>query len=88
MWYMIKSSHTPEECLKALDEQLARGPDILKKFYYGCRAGDHTGYAIVDAKNEMEARNLVPGFLLDKTRIVQVDLFTPEVIKSLHAKAA
>ena len=88
MWYMIETPHTPEECLRALDEQLAKGPDILKKFYYGCKAGDHTGYAIVEAKSDMDARKLVPGFLINKARIVEVGLFTPEVIKSLHAKAA
>ncbi len=88
MKYMIETPHTKEECLRALDEELAKGPDILKKFNYGCKAGDHTGYAIVDVKNEMEARNLVPGFLLNKARIVEVDIFTPEVIKSLHSKAA
>ncbi len=88
MKYMIETPHTKEECLRALDEQLAKGPDILKKFYYGCKAGDHTGYALVDVRNEMEARNIVPGFLLNKARIVEVDIFTPEVIKSLHTKAA
>jgi hypothetical protein len=60
----------------------------LKKFYYGCKAGDHTGYAIVEAKSDMEARKLVPSFLIDKARIVEVGVFTPEVIKSLHTKAA
>jgi hypothetical protein len=88
MWYMIESRHTPEECLKALDEQLAKGPDVLKKFYYGCKAGDHTGYAIVESKSDMEARKLVPSFLINKARIVEVGMFTPEVIKSLHTKAA
>ncbi len=88
MKYMIETPHTKEECLKALDEQLAKGPEILKKFYYGCKAGDHTGYALVDVRNEMEARNFVPGFLINKARIVEVDIFTPEVIRSLHTKAA
>ncbi len=88
MKYMIETPHTPQECLRALDEQLAKGPDVLKKFNYGCKAGDHTGYAIVDVKDSREARNLVPGFLLDKARIVEVDIFTPEVIRSLHTKAA
>ncbi len=88
MKYMIETPHTKEECLRALDEQLAKGPEILKKFYYGCKAGDHTGYALVDVRNEMEARNFVPSFLINKARIVEVDIFTPEVIKSLHAKAA
>jgi hypothetical protein len=88
MWYMIETPHTKEECLRALDEQLAKGPEILNKFYYGCKAGDHTGYAIVESKSDIDARKLVPGFLVSKARIVEVGLFTPEVIKSLHAKAA
>lgn len=88
MRYMIQASHTTEECLRALDEQFGKGPEILSKFSYGCKAGDHTGYAIVDAKNDMEARNLVPGFLVNKARIIPVDVFTPEVIKSFHVKAA
>ncbi len=88
MKYMIVSPHTPEECLRALDEQLAKGPEILKLFNYGCKAGDHTGYAIVDVKSERDARALVPGFLLNKARIIEVGVFTPEVIKSLHTKAA
>lgn len=88
MKYMIEIPHTKEECLRLLDEQLAKGPDILKKFNYGCKAGDHTGYAIVDVKNERDARDLVPGFLLNKARIVEVDIFTPEVIRSFHTKAA
>lgn len=88
MKYLIESPHTKEECLRALDEQLAKGKDALKMFNYGCRAGDHTGYAIVEAKNEMEVRTLVPSFLVGKAHIVAVEVFTPELIKSLHTKAA
>ena len=88
MWYAIQTPHTPDECVKALDEQLAKGPDVLKQFYYGCKKGDHTGYAIVDAKSNTDARNIVPSFLLNRSRIMEVDVFTPEVIRSLHTKAA
>ncbi len=86
MKYMIESPHTEQECLRALDEELAKGPEILKQFNYGCMAGDHTAYALVDAKNVGEARNLVPAFLINKARIVEVGTFTPEVIRSFHAK--
>ena len=88
MKYMIETPHTKQECLRMLDEQLAKGPEVLKQFNFGCRAGDHTGYALVEVKSEKEARDLVPGFLISKARIVEVDAFTPEVIRSLHAKAA
>jgi hypothetical protein len=88
MRYLIETPRAKEECLKALDEQLAKGQDILAKFNFGCKSGDHTGYAIVDAKNEMEARSFIPGFLINKARIVAVDVCTPDAIKSFHARAA
>jgi len=86
--YLIESPHTKEECLRALDEQLAKGPKVLERFSYGCMAGDHTGYALVDVRDEKEARDLVPAFLINKARIREVGIFTPEQIKSFHTKAA
>ncbi|MBI5192527.1 MAG: hypothetical protein HZA08_03670 [Nitrospirae bacterium] len=82
--YIIESPHTKDECLKALDEILAEGPAILNKFDWGCAAGDHTGYAVVDAENESTVRSMVPNFLRYKTKIMQVSKFTPEQIKSFH----
>jgi hypothetical protein len=87
--YMIESPHKPEECAKALDEELAKGKDILDKFEFGCKAGDHTGYALVDADTRNDALNkYVPNFIQEKARIVEVGKFTPEMIKSFHSKAA
>jgi hypothetical protein len=88
MSYLIETPHNEAECLQALDEQLAMGSDVLDKFYFGCKSGDHTGYAIVDVKNESDARRLIPGFLLDKSIITEVGKFTPEMIRSHHTKAA
>ena len=88
MKYMITSPHTEKECLRALDETLGKGPEILKKLSFGCMAGDHTGYALVDVKDEKEARSFIHGFLISKARIAPVTEFTPEVIRSFHAKAA
>ncbi|KCZ71980.1 hypothetical protein ANME2D_01814, partial [Candidatus Methanoperedens nitroreducens] len=45
--YMIEEPHTPEECLKALDETLAKG--LLDKAEFGCNAGVHTSWTIVEA---------------------------------------
>lgn len=87
--YMIELPHKPEECLKALDEELAKGKDILDKFEFGCKAGDHTGYALVDANTRNDVLNkYVPKFIEEKARIVEVGKFTPEMIKSFHSKAA
>src|SRR5574341_1029460 len=86
--YIIESPHKPEECLKALDEEMAKGKDVLNKFDYGCKGGDHTAYAIVDANTRGDALQFVPTFLQNSARIVEVEKITPEVIRSLHAKAA
>ncbi len=88
MTYFVQIPHTKEECLKALDEQLEKGTDILGKTYFGCKAGDHTGYVLEDFKSEADARKVVPSFLINKARIVEVGLVTPEMIRSMHAKAA
>ncbi|HUI68694.1 MAG TPA: hypothetical protein VL087_10875 [Nitrospirota bacterium] len=86
--YIIESPHTKEECLRALDEELGKGRDILGKFDFGCKAGDHTAYAIVDVNSRNDALDLVPTFLRNKARIVEVGKITPEMIKSFHTKAA
>ena len=82
--YIIESPHTKEECLRALDEVLAEGPAVLNKFDWGCQAGDHTGYAVVDAENETNVLKLIPTFLRNKTSIIKVGKFTPEQIRSFH----
>jgi hypothetical protein len=86
--YFIESKHTPEECLRALDEILEKGTDALRKYEWGCMAGDHTGYAVVEAGNEPEAWENVPAFLRGKSRVVRLNRFTPEQIKSFHKKSA
>ena len=89
MTFLVETPHTKEECLAVLDGQLALGPDVLKKTFYGCAKGDdHTGYAIVDVKDEAEARKIVPGILAKKARIIEVGQFTPEMIKKFHPLAA
>ena len=86
--YLIESPHKAEECLRALDEELAKGPAVLGKFEYGCMAGDHTGYAIIDAESRDDAVKLVPTFLLNAAKIVELGKFTPDIIRSFHTKAA
>lgn len=86
--YLITSKHEPADCLRALDEELAMGPKVLDKFVYGCKEGDHTGYAIVDVNSLSDALAMVPGFLQASACITKVDKFTPAEIKSFHTKAA
>lgn len=82
--YLIESEHTKEECIRALDEITESDPQLLEKFEFGCMAGDHTGWATVEAGSEEEARKKVPDFLQSKTRVVEVSKFTPEQVRSFH----
>lgn len=86
--YFIESKHTQEECLRALDEILAKGPEALSKVEWGCMAGDHTGYSIVEARSETDALATIPTFLRGKARVVKLNKFTPEQIRKFHQKSA
>lgn len=86
--YFIESPHTPQECLRALDEILEKGPSALAKYEWGCMAGDHTGYSIVEARSTTEASESVPTFLRGKARVVKLNRFTPEQIREFHKKSA
>ena len=86
--YLIESPHKAEECLKALDEELEKGTDVLGRFDFGCKVGDHTAYAIVDANTRNDALKLVPSFLQNSARILEVGKITPDMIRSFHTKAA
>jgi len=86
--YFVESPHTAQECLRALDEILSKGPEILEKYEWGCMAGDHTGYAIVEAPSESDARETIPAFLRGKARVVKMNRFTPEQIREFHKKTA
>jgi vacuolar-type H+-ATPase subunit F/Vma7 len=84
--FLIITSHTPEQCLKSLDEYATKTPDLLKKIDWGCKVGDHTGYVVVKATDETAARYLLPYEERKTVRIIQVDKFTVEQIKELHEK--
>jgi hypothetical protein len=81
--FQIISSHTPETCLKTLDEVSAKNPKLLSKFDWGCNAGDHTGYAVVEAKDEAAVRAMLPAGMQD-AKIVKLNKFTMAQIKSFH----
>ncbi len=85
--YVVESPHTPEECLRALDEMLEEGEDVLKQFAFGCKAGEHTGWAYIDADNEKKALEIVPDFLRGKACAHEVSMITSDEIKAAHEEA-
>jgi hypothetical protein len=83
MTYLIEAPHSPDECVQAMDEALARGPRFLAQFDWGCVGGEHTGWATVEADNEYEARGMVPAVVRSRARIVRVGKVTPDNINAM-----
>lgn len=82
--YLVESPHSGEECLKALDNVQAMG--YLTHFWWGCPAGEHAGYVILDAENKSEALMAVPPFIRHKARVIELTRFNEEQVKGMHEK--
>ena len=82
--FLVTAPHTKEECLKALDDVKAVGTKLLSKTDWGCMAGDHTGYVILEAKDEAAVKRMIPASWSD-ARIVKLNKFTVKEIESFHS---
>ena len=58
----------------------------LYHFDWGCPDGVHTGWAIIEAEDEAQARLSVPSFVRNKARVVRLTKFTgdPALAKQRH----
>ena len=84
--YLVSTPHTAAECLAALDEFVATDEKLLETMDWGCRDGDHTGYARLHAASAAEAISRLPQNQRAKAKAVRLGKFTPEQIKSFHEK--
>jgi hypothetical protein len=56
--YLIETPHTGSECLDLIKLLNAQG--YLWNFDWGCKAGIHSGWTIIQAENEAQARRCRP----------------------------
>jgi len=82
--FLVISPHTPEECLSTLDEVSSISKGALDKWYWGCMAGDHTGYEIVQAESETLALQAVPVDIRAKAHAMKLNRFSAEQVTSFH----
>jgi hypothetical protein len=83
--FMIEMPHTDAECLQALDEISEHSATVLSKASWGCMSGVHNGWAVVDANNEAEVRQLVASPLMQKkARVTKLSTFTRQDIEGFH----
>ncbi len=71
--FLIESPHEPEDCDKIMREIHNAG--FLHFFDWGCHAGVHTGWAIIETDNLEHAKQMVPWNIRDKARIVKIERF-------------
>jgi hypothetical protein len=74
--YLIETPHNTQECKLLVDQIYAMG--YLYHFDWGCPEGIHSGWAIIEADNEADARLAVPPIVRNKARVVKLTKFTGE----------
>ena len=81
--FLLETPHTDSECIALLEQILAMG--YLHQFDWGCEAGVHCGWAIIEAESESQARLAIPPLVREKVRIVKLNKFLDEDVKGLHS---
>jgi hypothetical protein len=72
--YLIETPHTEQDCRLLIDQIYAMG--YLYHFDWGCKAGVHSGWAIIEAENEADARLTVPPMVRNKAKVIQLTKFS------------
>jgi len=77
--YLIETPHTCPECLVLIKQINAQG--YLWNFDWGYKAGVHSGWAIIQAEDETQARLAVPPLVRSRARIIKLNKFDATTIE-------
>jgi len=81
--YLVISHHTLEDCKMAVKHFFSFHASYMTHFDWGCKDGDHNAYAIIEADSHENAKMAVPPLLRDKTTVIKLTHFTPEMFPDL-----
>jgi hypothetical protein len=56
----------------------------LHNFDWGCGAGVHCGWAIIEAENEAEAGLVVPMLVQKDARVIPIVKYSPDHLAQTH----
>jgi hypothetical protein len=84
--YLIETPHEAQECLALLKQVNAQG--YLTHFDWGCGARVHTGWAIIEAEDENQARLAVPPLVRNRARVVRLSKYDSASIESFEKEEA
>ncbi len=82
--FLIESPHLADDCNNALTQVLYLG--YITHYNWGCKAGVHTGWAIIEADNESEALLTVPAYIRHEAKVTKLNVYTPDDFKKTHKK--
>jgi hypothetical protein len=82
--YIIHATHEPLECVKILDSYLQAGAHFLTHAEWGCQAGVHEEWMIVEAEDDAGAALMVPPVLRNRAKVVRLNHFSPDDIRAMH----
>ena len=82
--YLIETPHREQDCLNLL--QLLHAQGYLAHFDWGCMNGVHSGWAIIEAEVEAQARHAVPPLVRAQARVVRLNKFDPTMVTAMHQK--
>jgi len=80
--FIVIIPHTPEECKLALKQIESIG--TITHFEWGCKDGEHTGWAFIEADNKAEAMLTVPTIQRRKARVFKLTRFDSEEVQAMH----
>ena len=85
--FIIQLPHGDDRvaCIRAIQAIERHGSHLLTHAEWGCKAGVHCGWAIVDVGNRQEAMQLVPPEARQIAVIVELNQFTKDEMASWAA---
>lgn len=81
--YIIESPHSAHDCKHVMEQVISMG--YITHYDWGCEAGVHTGWVVIEAENEEEALLSVPTFVRHEARAVRLNKFSPEKFEKMHS---
>lgn len=82
--FIIQLPHESDRtaCIRAIQAIERHGSHLLTHAEWGCKAGVHCGWAIVEVGNRQEAMQLVPPEARQIAVIVELNQFTKDEMAS------
>jgi len=82
--FLIELSHGNEykACTQALQALERAGSHLVTNADWGCKAGVHRGWLIVELDSRAEAEMMVPSEFRQDARVVQLNRFSKEEVVS------